>query len=135
VAVSAAVSSRLTFAAAVDKWSEAKRNSIIREAKSKRFLNALLLHASMLEVDLGGIRLTASVPTCHAQSALCSDETDSPGTEQFQVEIAPTTLKLQNRPQLDECLVEGAGVRAVYHSTKQGRAAAIHFLSQRLNSR
>lgn len=138
VAVPAAVPPCLTFVAAVEKWSEAKRASVIREAKRTRFLNALLLHASTLEADLGGIQLTASVPTCHVQSALRSDDSSAAnpsGTEEFHVEIAPTTLKLQNRPQLDECLVEGAGVRAVYHSTKQGRAAAIQFLSQKLNRR
>lgn len=126
----------MDFVTVVGKWSEAERVRVIQHAKRTRFLNALLLHTSTFEVDLGGLQLTVTTPTARLQTLLQHGHGSmSTGSEDAQIEIVPMTIRLQNRPLLDECLIEGGGVRAVFHSTKQGRTAAVQFLAQKIGSK
>ncbi|POM61679.1 hypothetical protein PHPALM_29274 [Phytophthora palmivora] len=108
-----------------------------KRASRSRMLHALLLRSSTFEIEVGALELSLSTFTSHFEAALrgqvpvsFGDFKPSETREEANVLLPPTTYRLQNRPSMNECIVDVAGARVVYRSTKQGRAAVIRHLAQ-----
>lgn len=107
-----------------------------KQAKLARLMHVLLLRSSTFELEVGSLELNVSAYTSHIEpvlrTSLAKAGSASEPREDINVIIPTTTYRLQNRPSMNECLVDVAGARVVYRSTKQGRAAVIRHLSQLL---
>jgi hypothetical protein len=108
-----------------------------RSVKRTRMLHALLLRSSTFEVEVGTLALNLSAYTSHIEKTLRvqapkrAEVFKSPETrEDVSVMLPTTTYRVQNRPSMNECIVDVAGARVIYRSTKQGRAAVIRHLAQ-----
>ncbi|OWZ13099.1 hypothetical protein PHMEG_00013635 [Phytophthora megakarya] len=107
-----------------------------KDANRTRILNALLLRSSTFEVEVGSLELNLSTFTSHIENVLhgqvpmCDDLKPSETREDVNVLLPATTYRLQNRPSMNECIVDVAGARIIYRSTKQGRAAVVRHLTQ-----
>ncbi|KAK1932461.1 hypothetical protein P3T76_012045 [Phytophthora citrophthora] len=107
-----------------------------RSAKRTQMLHALLLRSSTFEVEVGILELNLSTYTSHVENALSGQGLKqmtikpSETREDVNVILPMTAYRLQNRPAMNECVVDVAGARVVYRSTKQGRAAVIRHLAQ-----
>ncbi|KAH7492244.1 hypothetical protein PRIC2_002099 [Phytophthora ramorum] len=115
----------------------ADQQKLEKSAKRTRMLHALLLRSSTFEVQVGTLELNLSAYTNHIEKALRTqgpksiEASKSPeNREDVSVMLPTTTYRLQNRPSMNECIVDVAGARIVYRSTKQGRAAVIRHLAQ-----
>ncbi|KAG6612483.1 Vacuolar protein sorting-associated protein 13A N-terminal domain [Phytophthora cinnamomi] len=121
-------------AEAQDTFSTADHMKLERSAKRTRMLHALLLRSSMVEVEVGTLELNLSAYTSHIEKALRTQAMEVPKSpetrEEVNVTLPTTTYRLHNRPSVNECIVDVAGARVVYRSTKQGRAAVIRHLAQ-----
>ncbi|KAL4110589.1 hypothetical protein PRIC1_002280 [Phytophthora ramorum] len=115
----------------------ADQQKLEKSAKRTRMLHALLLRSSTFEVQVGTLELNLSAYTNHIEKALRTqgpksiEASKSPeNREDVSVMLPTTTYRLQNRPSMNECIVDVAGARIVYRSTKQGRTAVIRHLAQ-----
>ncbi|KAL4161667.1 hypothetical protein PRNP1_002219 [Phytophthora ramorum] len=115
----------------------ADQQKLEKSAKRTRMLHALLLRSSTFEVQVGTLELNLSAYTNHIEKALRTqgpksiEASKSPeNREDVSVMLPTTTYRLRNRPSMNECIVDVAGARIVYRSTKQGRAAVIRHLAQ-----
>ncbi|KAG3200963.1 hypothetical protein PC128_g4234 [Phytophthora cactorum] len=107
-----------------------------RSARRTRMFHALLLRSSTFEVEAGTLELNLSAYTSHIEKALRgqvprSFEAVKPSETREDVNVMLPTMicRLQNRPAMNECILDVAGARVVYRSTKQGRAAVIRHLA------
>ncbi|GMF26533.1 unnamed protein product [Phytophthora lilii] len=123
-----------------DKAGKADQRRLEKSAKRTRMLHALLLRSSTFEVEIGTLELNFSTYTSHIEKALRlkTPKAEEPSKsfetrEDVNVMLPTTTYRLQNRPSMNECIVDVAGARVVYRSTKQGRAAVIRHLAQLFN--
>ncbi|KAG7394605.1 hypothetical protein PHYBOEH_004963 [Phytophthora boehmeriae] len=111
------------------------QDQLQNQVKMARLLHALLLRSSTFELEVGSLELNLSAYTSHMDRVTHSSKeaTGAPESrEDVNVTIPMTTYRLQNRPTMNECLVDVAGARIVYRSTMQGRAAVVRHLSQYL---
>ncbi|KAG7382816.1 hypothetical protein PHYPSEUDO_004324 [Phytophthora pseudosyringae] len=115
----------------------ADQQKLERSAKRTRMLHALLLRSSTFEVEVGTLELNLSAYTNHIEKALrgqlpknIAPIKPSDTREDMSVTLPTTTYRLQNRPSMNECIVDVAGARVSYRSTEQGRAAVIRHLAQ-----
>lgn len=95
-------------------------------------LHALLLRSSTFEVEVGQLELNLSTYTSHIEKALSGQgQTIKPSEtrEDVNIILPMTAYRLQNFPAMNECVVDVAGARVIYRSTKQGRAAVIRHLA------
>ncbi|KAE9044700.1 hypothetical protein PR002_g2656 [Phytophthora rubi] len=120
-----------------DKFPREDQQKLEKSAKRTRMLHALLLRSSMFEVEVGTLELNLSAYTSHIEKALRTQvpkNVEAPKSSETREDVKvmlPTTMyRLQNRPSMNECIVDVAGARVVYRSTKQGRAAVIRHLAQ-----
>ncbi|KAE9031372.1 hypothetical protein PF006_g401 [Phytophthora fragariae] len=120
-----------------DKFPREDQQKLEKSAKRTRMLHALLLRSSMFEVEVGTLELNLSAYTSHIEKALRTQvpkNVEAPKSSETREDVKvmlPTTMyRLQNRPSMNECIVDIAGARVVYRSTKQGRAAVIRHLAQ-----
>ncbi|GMF32210.1 unnamed protein product [Phytophthora fragariaefolia] len=121
-----------------DDFSRMDQLKLEKSAKRTRMLHALLLRSSMFEVEVGTLELNLSAYTSHIEKALQNSlvpktverPRSSETREDVNVMLPTTTYRLQNRPSMNECVVDVAGVRVVYRSTKQGRSAVVRHLVQ-----
>eukprot|EP00644_Phytophthora_capsici_P004096 jgi/Phyca11/131536/e_gw1.107.5.1 len=103
-----------------------------RSAKRTQMLHALLLRSSTFEVEVGQLELNLSTYTSHIEKALSGQgQTIKPSEtrEDVNIILPMTAYRLQNCPAMNECVVDVAGARVIYRSTKQGRAAVIRHLA------
>ncbi|KAG6975127.1 hypothetical protein JG688_00002708 [Phytophthora aleatoria] len=87
-------------------------------------------------IEAGTLELNLSAYTSHIEKALRgqvprSFEAVKPSETREDVNVMLPTMicRLQNRPAMNECILDVAGARVVYRSTKQGRAAVIRHLA------
>ncbi|KAI9998992.1 hypothetical protein PInf_003664 [Phytophthora infestans] len=108
-----------------------------RSARRTRMFHALLLRSSTFEVEVGTLEVNLSTYTSHIEKALRGQvprrfEAIKPSEtrEEVNVKLPSMICRLQNRPAMNECVVDAAGARVIYRSTEQGRAAVIRHLAQ-----
>ncbi|KAL3667342.1 hypothetical protein V7S43_007569 [Phytophthora oleae] len=114
----------------------ADQQNLERSAKRTQMLHALLLRSSTFEVEVGVLELNLSAYTSHIEKTLRGQDSKqmvikpSETREDVNVILPTTAYRMQNRPSMNECVVDVAGARVIYRSTKQGRAAVIRHLVQ-----
>lgn len=105
-----------------------------KKARIEKLLNAILLHASAFEVDLGGLELHVSLLTSHVEQILQTSDPQAlaTGYEDLYAELPQAHFGLHSKPLLDECRVNAAGAQVRFRTTKRGRTAAIEYILRRL---
>uniref|UniRef100_K3X2C4 Chorein N-terminal domain-containing protein n=1 Tax=Globisporangium ultimum (strain ATCC 200006 / CBS 805.95 / DAOM BR144) TaxID=431595 RepID=K3X2C4_GLOUD len=123
-------------ALAAMKMLEEGHRKAAKRARFEKLLNAILLHSSAFEVEMGGLDLHVSLMTSHVEQLLqTSDRQAVPnGYEDLMVKLPCTQFGLQSKPLQNECSVNAAGAQICFRNTAQGRAAAIEYILRRLTS-
>lgn len=113
---------------------ERQQQQAAKRARLEKLLNAILLYASAIEVELGRLKMTVSLLTSHVEQMLGTTDPQALlfGYEDFIVELPHAQFGLHNVPALNECRVSAAGAQVQFRTTKQGRAAATEYLLRRL---
>lgn len=92
------------------------------------------MHPSTLEIEASGVGFNLSLLTNHLEEALgASGVHSSPGEfESVNITLPSVHVGMQNRPDINECQVDAAGVRVNFRTTKHGRTAVSEYLLHRV---
>ncbi|KAF1329105.1 hypothetical protein FI667_g6200, partial [Globisporangium splendens] len=124
------------MALAAMKMLEEEHRRAAKRARLKKLLNAILLHSSAFEIEMGGLDLHVSLMTSHVEQLLqASDQQAVPnGYEDLMAKLPSAQFGLHSKPLQNECGVNAPGAQIRFWNTAQGRAAAIEYILRRLTS-